>query len=518
MVASLSRVGVVTDRGLQREQNEDAYGYRIPSDPEVLRTKGSLYVVADGMGGYQAGEVASELAVRRIIQAYYAHPGSDTAEALRAAFLDAHYAIREQAVQQQAPGMGTTAVAAVVIGDYLLIANVGDSLAFYLHDGEVDQLAEDHSWVAVAVKQGLLTPEEAARHPNRNVITRSLGMEKEPEVFVSEPIRVRAGDAIILCTDGLSGLVAPGELAAAREEGDPQRVAERLLAMALERSAPDNVTALVLQFGTAPVAPAAEGPKIPLISRRLAAALSAGALLIVLVTSLFVLRTPSERPNRWVAAYEGTSAALQRTADRYSTAAAQGTEAAASLATIHAQQTALALTATSVASPTNPPSAEVAPSPVPTTVPAPTPAPTLPGVVLTPYPPPVLSTPTPTSPSAPTPTRPPRPTPTPMPTVTPTPSPTPTATPTEFSTETPVPTPTGTPTPSPTETPIPTATGTPTPSPTEAPTATSTPKTRTPGPPPTKTPPSPTARPGESSAPRRSMGWPVSHAGGKRLR
>ncbi len=245
-------VGVVCDRGLARRRNEDAAGYVEPAEPDILEQKGRLYVVADGMGGHRGGEVASEQAVREVLHAYYEHPADEIAAALRSALLQAHRQIQQGAQEKETRGMGTTIVAAVVRGETLIVANVGDSPAYLIRQGEIRQLSETHSWVGVALQKGLLSTEEALTHPRRNVITRYLGMSEPLEVFVSEKIPLQAGDTLLLCTDGLSSLVSLEEMTeiAGDRSYTAAEATEYLIRLTHVRGAPDNVTALVVRFDT----------------------------------------------------------------------------------------------------------------------------------------------------------------------------------------------------------------------------------------------------------------------------
>jgi len=243
-------LGVLTDPGLARSNNEDAFGCCPPLTPAVLAERGALYVVADGMGGYQGGEVASAAAVREILERYYSDPFPDLPTALTNAFQAAHRAILREAAHLQISNMGTTAVAVVVRGGEVVAANVGDSPAYLVRAGALRPLYEEHSWVALALAKGIITPEQAPGHPNRNVVTRSLGMGRPLDVFVSPAVPLQSGDVVLLCSDGLTNVVPPaeaGRLAAAGRT--PQEAARSLVNLARERGAPDNVTVLILRFG-----------------------------------------------------------------------------------------------------------------------------------------------------------------------------------------------------------------------------------------------------------------------------
>src|SRR5215212_11486142 len=182
-----------SDLGRQRQGNEDNYFVRAP-----------LFVVADGMGGAQAGEVASEIAVRSFDEDL---PNGSRAEALVRVIEDANKRIHERARSDESMhGMGTTTTAAYVDDDEVVIAHVGDSRAYLLRDGELVRLTKDHSLVGELVARGKLTEEQAEMHPQRSVITRALGSEPDVEVDV-HVYRARSGDVFMLNSDGLTSMV-----------------------------------------------------------------------------------------------------------------------------------------------------------------------------------------------------------------------------------------------------------------------------------------------------------------------
>ncbi len=169
-------VAQLTDVGRKRPHNEDNMAYVIPKDPQVMARKGALFIVADGMGGHAAGEVASEIAVDTVSNAYYQDDSDDVAVSLLHAIRRANSLIHQRAAENMLrSGMGTTCVAAVLRGNSAYIANVGDSRAYLIRGGQVKQISQDHSWVAEQVRAGLLTEEQARSHAQRNVITRCLG-------------------------------------------------------------------------------------------------------------------------------------------------------------------------------------------------------------------------------------------------------------------------------------------------------------------------------------------------------
>jgi len=224
--------GAATHLGLVRRQNEDSF----VGEP-------GLYAVCDGMGGARAGEVASELACRVLADL----PKNVGEPELREAIAKANRMIRDRSLaDSELSGMGTTLTAAVRSGSALTIAQVGDSRAYLFHDGELRQVTCDHSLVAEMIRSGRLTPEEAAVHPHRSIITRALGTEElvNPDFFVVSPV---AGDKVLLCSDGLSGMVPDDEVQEllARAD-DPQDAADLLVAAALRHGGEDNVTVVVI--------------------------------------------------------------------------------------------------------------------------------------------------------------------------------------------------------------------------------------------------------------------------------
>nr|BBH95092.1 hypothetical protein KTA_32910 [Thermogemmatispora argillosa] len=229
--------------------------YVIPKDPQVMATKGSLFIVADGMGGHAAGEVASEIAVDTVSTAYYQDDSDDVPVALIRAIKRANAAIHQRAAENMLrSGMGTTCVAAVLRGNMAYIANVGDSRAYLIRGKTVKQISQDHSWVAEQVRAGLLTEDQARTHAQRNVITRSLGTQPDVEIDIfTEPLQ--EGDSLVLCTDGLSGLITEDELQEIVNRFVPQESVYHLVERANENGGPDNITAIVIRVNEVGVEP-----------------------------------------------------------------------------------------------------------------------------------------------------------------------------------------------------------------------------------------------------------------------
>lgn len=248
-MAKLLRLDVaqLTDVGRKREHNEDNMAYVIPKDPQVMARKGALFIVADGMGGHAAGEVASEIAVDTVSNAYYQDENDDVTTSLLNAIRRANAAIHQRAAENMLrSGMGTTCVAAVLCGNRAYIANVGDSRAYFIRRSQIRQVSQDHSWVAEQVRAGLLTEEQARTHAQRNVITRSLGTQPEVEVDIFSEL-LEEGDSLVLCSDGLSGQVNDDELLRTVDQFVPQESVYHLVERANENGGPDNITAIVVR-------------------------------------------------------------------------------------------------------------------------------------------------------------------------------------------------------------------------------------------------------------------------------
>jgi PPM family protein phosphatase len=227
-------VGAASDIGQVREGNEDSF-----------LVERSLFVVADGMGGHRGGEVASSLALDTIQSLFVRGEGSlvgQVEEANRAVFE------RSQA-DRNVSGMGTTLTAALVDGDRVQLAHVGDSRAYLFHDHDLTLLTEDHTLVHRMVLNGEITEAEAEVHPHRSILTRALGVDGRVKVDEST-IEVAPGDRILLCTDGLTGMVGEEQIRTILDStpGDAQGAVERLITEANRAGGVDNITAVVLDF------------------------------------------------------------------------------------------------------------------------------------------------------------------------------------------------------------------------------------------------------------------------------
>lgn len=232
----------ITDRGKVRRQNQDAFY-------EWSDGEGALILVCDGMGGAKAGNVASALAGQAFIENICHHANREVRTRMRDALEDANTAVYRRALEDEnCSGMGTTLVAAYAQNGQAYLINVGDSRAYFLSGGTARQITRDHSYVEELVRSGQITRAAARTHPNKNIITRALGTAPDliGDLFV-EPME--PGDRILLCSDGLSNVVTDEELGnVSQEEPSIVSCCTRLVQLALDRGAPDNVTVAMLEY------------------------------------------------------------------------------------------------------------------------------------------------------------------------------------------------------------------------------------------------------------------------------
>ncbi|HFC11394.1 MAG TPA: Stp1/IreP family PP2C-type Ser/Thr phosphatase [Anaerolineae bacterium] len=239
-----------TDTGQVRGHNEDFVGSWEPANENERTQTGWLYIVADGVGGAEAGEVASQLATEQTITHFVESDVEDSAERLRDAIQRANDDIRQAAAMRGRGGyMATTLCAAFIRDGHVLFANVGDSRGYHLHDGKLQQITNDHSLVAQLVEQGLITAEEAAVHPRRNVILSSLGPTREPQIDLFD-VEAQEGDVLVLCSDGLIRHVDDAEIAQIVSDESPEEASRILIDLANERGGSDNISVALLHLGS----------------------------------------------------------------------------------------------------------------------------------------------------------------------------------------------------------------------------------------------------------------------------
>jgi len=238
-------VGSAGDLGLKRAQNEDRLSVSLPTSPEE-QERGALFVVADGMGGALAGEVASQLAVDCVVR-HYRESRSGILEGLRESIETANHVIHEHgSTYPELRGMGTTCTALVLRDGEAYVAHVGDSRVYVVRDGAIRQVTRDHSLVAQLVQHRHLTVEQARVDPRRNVVTRSVGVGPEVEVDaerLADPPAVV--DAFVHCTDGLHCIVHDDEIARAASSYDVYRACHYLVELARQRGGFDNITVVI---------------------------------------------------------------------------------------------------------------------------------------------------------------------------------------------------------------------------------------------------------------------------------
>lgn len=230
------KIGAKTDKGKVREQNEDSYGY-----------EGQLFVLADGMGGHRAGEIASAIAVQTILATDFSNNSLDVT--LKEAVHQANQAIL-RAVEQDPTqyGMGTTVAILYFHENLAYYTHIGDSRIYHYSNGSLLQLTSDHSLVAELVKSGSLTEAQARNHPQRNILTHALGAEIMPELTVTQ-VPALQGDKFLLCSDGLCGLLEEPQIFEEISAGDePQTIVDRLVALANDAGGIDNITVILIEI------------------------------------------------------------------------------------------------------------------------------------------------------------------------------------------------------------------------------------------------------------------------------
>jgi protein phosphatase len=257
------------------KNNEDAYSvtqYRLDSGPR----RSLLALVADGIGGHQAGEVAARLAVDTVVQRVAASNGRDPLPVLRTAVVEAGRAIqRAAALSPDQEGMGSTVAVAWEIDGRLYTVSVGDSRIYFLRAGELRRLTTDHTWVQEALDRGIITPEEAQNHPHAHILRRHLGgaQEAQPDLrlrlaaeesdaraLANQGLHLRQGDQILLCSDGLTDLVSDEEIRATISAQPPAVSVPTLIDLARARGGHDNITVVVVLI---PAQPRRRRPALP---------------------------------------------------------------------------------------------------------------------------------------------------------------------------------------------------------------------------------------------------------------
>lgn len=303
------RVAAGTHPGMSGKNNEDRYAVSAFHLEHAKLENGEpvpalLAIVSDGIGGHRAGEVAAEMAVETISRAIAASAPQHPEAILFEAVIEASEAIYEKSEEEdQQRGMGATCACAWIIGDRLYIVTVGDSRIFLVRGERILQLSTDHTWIQEALEQGAITPEEARGHPNAHVIRRYLGSrstvlpdlrlrlrpgESDEQAEKNQGLRLKKGDQVLLCSDGLTDLVDAEEVLAAVSSLPLQEAVDSLIALANERGGHDNITLVALQ--APPKAEAAAAPAaVEKEARRSRACLSTSGLLVAGAVALGAL-------------------------------------------------------------------------------------------------------------------------------------------------------------------------------------------------------------------------------------
>jgi len=256
-------INAITHEGMSGKNNEDLYGVSAYALNDAASTPSVFAIVADGIGGHQAGEIAAEIAVETISHIVAESDASDPIATLNDAVVQAGFAVHQQSNNDLAQhGMGSTCVCTWIIGDRLYTATVGDSRIYLLRDGTIRQISTDHTWVQEAIQYGIIQPDQARGHPQSHIIRRYLGSKKPAEVdfrlrlasdetdeqaIANQGMTLLPDDLLILCSDGLSDLVEDGEIQTIIEESGSQKGLQRLVDLANQRGGHDNITIVTIQ-------------------------------------------------------------------------------------------------------------------------------------------------------------------------------------------------------------------------------------------------------------------------------
>ena len=240
-------IGAKTDLGRVRENNEDKFEFYVSDDETILASRGQVFIVCDGMGGHAAGQIASELTAKTFIDVYLSHPASDPKEALVEALQAAnrHVFMVSRAVAARR-GMGTTFTGLVLLQNMAYVVQVGDSRAYRLRGDDLTMITEDHTYMNEMIRMGVLTPEQAAVHPQKHVLTRAVGVDENVVCDVYE-FEIQEGDIYFLCSDGILNHVEDEQIGQILGANGPAAAAWKLVGQAVLGGGSDNATALVLR-------------------------------------------------------------------------------------------------------------------------------------------------------------------------------------------------------------------------------------------------------------------------------
>jgi len=240
-------VGVLSHVGMVRTENQDHYAFYEPETDEDLMGKGRVLVVCDGMGGHNGGTVASRTTVESMLETFRGSATRNLKRLLSTAIDTANACVRDKGMEDPSlRNMGTTCVAVAVRGEQVQVAHIGDSRAYRISGGEIEQITRDHTYLNDLIEIGLLTPEKAKNHPERNIITRCVGMGDVVQVDFN--VRsAQGGDAFLLCSDGLYNHVEDDEILECATAHEAQVAAQELVDLANSRGGDDNITVGILK-------------------------------------------------------------------------------------------------------------------------------------------------------------------------------------------------------------------------------------------------------------------------------
>jgi len=238
--------GAATHVGKVRQRNEDSY---------LVATQRGLWAVADGMGGHEAGDVASQLVVEELNAIPAPATAAELLASCEAQMVRANSRLKQIADERGGVLLGTTIAALLVFDAFYAGVWSGDSRIYRIHHGRIEQVSLDHTEIQELLSEGRINAEEARLWPRRNVITRAIGVHENPELEMKSGT-VEPGDIFVICSDGLTAHVEDWEILALAEQYRPQQACDRLIALTLDRGAVDNVTVVTVQFNTPPDASA----------------------------------------------------------------------------------------------------------------------------------------------------------------------------------------------------------------------------------------------------------------------
>jgi len=241
----------ISDVGCVRTVNEDYFLFCEPQDDREFAKRGRLLLIADGMGGHNGGETASRMAAQIVRDVFLRSESADPVALLIDAFTEGHQSILDLALRSpELAGMGTTCTAAILRGAKLTVGHIGDCRLYLIRDGISQLLTDDHTVVGHLLKSGLISQDQARVHENRNVLTSALGAEcvSAAADFINVPTPLRMGDILLLCSDGLHGLVEDREMASISREFELRDAGRRLVNLAKTRGGPDNITLQLLKI------------------------------------------------------------------------------------------------------------------------------------------------------------------------------------------------------------------------------------------------------------------------------